>query len=563
MQLSPSAHTDTFCRDNLPPDGQWPDLDLSIAGLAYPDRLNAADELLDATIAVHGPDRRCLLSPEGTWSYGDVAARASQIARVLTEDLGLVPGNRVLLRGPNNPWLAACWLGVLKAGGVAVATMPMLRTAELTNICEIAQVQLALCDHRFTAELAAVPGVGIITFGGDDAADLAALAAAKPGTFASVPTAGDDVAMIAFTSGTTGRPKAAMHFHRDLLATCDTYSRLVLRPGPDDLFTGTPPLAFTFGLGALLLFPLRAGAATLLLEKATPAELADAIAAYGVTIVSTAPTAYRAMLAAGKADQLRGLRRPVSAGEHLPRSTFDSFYAATGVQIVDGIGSTEMLHIFVSATPGQIRAGSTGTEVPGYRAVILDAEGKPVPDGEPGRLAVKGPTGCRYLNDPRQQQYVQDGWNITGDTYVRDADGLLLVPGAVRRHDHLRRLQHRRPGDRGSAAQPSGRRRVRGRRRAGRGPRAAGQGVRDPEGRRRRRRRQGQGAAGPGEGADRAVQVPARDRVRHRAAAHQHRQAAAVPAARAVIPWRPDATCADAASLYVNMSSHPRGRKPR
>ena len=423
MQLSPSAHTDTFCRDNLPPDGQWPDLDLSIAGLAYPDRLNAADELLDATIAVHGPDRRCLLSPEGTWNYGDVAVRASQIARVLTEDLGLLPGNRVLLRGPNNPWLAACWLGVLKAGGVAVATMPMLRTAELTNICEIAQVQLALCDHRFTAELAAVPGVGIITFGGDDATDLAALAAAKPGTFASVQTAGDDVAMIAFTSGTTGRPKAAMHFHRDLLATCDTYSRLVLQPGPDDLFTGTPPLAFTFGLGALLLFPLRAGAATLLLEKATPAELADAIAAYGVTIVSTAPTAYRAMLAAGKADQLRGLRRPVSAGEHLPRSTFDSFHAATGVQIVDGIGSTEMLHIFVSATPGQIRAGSTGTEVPGYRAVILDAEGKPAPDGQPGRLAVKGPTGCRYLNDPRQQQYVQDGWNITGDTYVRDADG--------------------------------------------------------------------------------------------------------------------------------------------
>jgi 2-aminobenzoate-CoA ligase len=423
MQLTPSAHTDTFCRDNLPPDGQWPDLDLSIGGLAYPDQLNAADELLDATIAVHGPDRRCLLSPEGTWSYGDVAIRASQIARVLTEDLGLVPGNRVLLRGPNNPWLAACWLGVLKAGGVAVATMPMLRTAELTSICEIAQVRLALCDHRFTAELAAVPGVGIITFGADDAGDLTALAATKPGTFTSVPTAGDDVAMIAFTSGTTGRPKAAMHFHRDLVATCDTYSRLVLRPGPDDLFTGTPPLAFTFGLGALLLFPLRAGAATLLLEKATPVELADAIAAHGVTIVSTAPTAYRAMLTAGKADQLRGLRSPVSAGEHLPKSTFDAFYAATGVQIVDGIGSTEMLHIFVSATPGQIRAGSTGTEVPGYRAVILDAEGKPAPDGEPGRLAVKGPTGCRYLNDPRQQQYVQDGWNITGDTYVRDADG--------------------------------------------------------------------------------------------------------------------------------------------
>jgi len=423
MQLSPSAHTDTFCRDNLPPDDQWPDLDLASAGLGYPDRLNAADELLDATIGRFGPDRPCLLSPAETWSYGDVAARASQVARVLTEDLGLVPGNRVLLRGPNNPWLAACWLGVLKAGGVAVATMPMLRTAELTSICQIASVQLALCDHRFTAELAAVPGTGLVTYGGPDEADLVTLAASKPGEFASVRTAADDVAMISFTSGTTGRPKAAMHFHRDLLATADTYSRLVLKPGPDDLFTGTPPLAFTFGLGALLLFPLRAGAATLLLEKATPPELADAIAEHGVTIVSTAPTAYRAMLAAGKADQLRGLRSPVSAGEHLPRSTFEAFLAATGVQIVDGIGSTEMLHIFVSATPGQIRPGSTGTEVPGYRAVVLDADGKPAPDGEPGRLAVKGPTGCRYLSDPRQQQYVQDGWNITGDTYVRDADG--------------------------------------------------------------------------------------------------------------------------------------------
>jgi 2-aminobenzoate-CoA ligase len=423
MQLSPSAHTDTFCRDNLPPDDQWPDLDLATAGLRYPERLNAADELLDATITSFGPDRRCVLSPQETWTYGDLAARARQVARVLTEDLGLVPGNRVLLRGPNNPWLAACWLGVLKAGGVAVATMPMLRTTELTSICAIARVELALCDHRFTGELAAVPGIRLVTFGGPGDADLVTLAGAKPAEFASVQTAADDVAVIAFTSGTTGRPKAAMHFHRDLLATCDTYSKLVLQPRPDDLFTGTPPLAFTFGLGALLLFPLRAGAATLLLEKATPAELADAIAEHGVTIVSTAPTAYRAMLAAGKSDQLRGLRIPVSAGEHLPQSTFEAFYDATGVQIVDGIGSTEMLHIFVSATPGQIRAGSTGTVVPGYRAVILDAEGKPVPDGQPGRLAVKGPTGCRYLNDPRQRQYVQDAWNITGDTYVRDADG--------------------------------------------------------------------------------------------------------------------------------------------
>jgi 2-aminobenzoate-CoA ligase len=421
MQLSPSAHADTFCRDNLPPADQWPDLDLSLAGLSYPGLLNAADELLDATIAARGAGRRCLLAPGEAWTYGDLAARASQVARVLTEDLGLVPGNRVLLRGPNNPWLVACWFGVLKAGGVAVTTMPMLRTAELTTICEIAQVNLALCDHRFTDELAAVPRVRIVTFG--DSAGLTALASAKPSAFSSVATAADDVAIIAFTSGTTGRPKATMHFHRDLLAVADTFSARVLRPEPDDLFAGTPPLAFTFGLGAAVLFPFRAGAASLLLEKATPAELADHIAAFGVTIVSTAPTAYRAMLAAGKADQLRGLRKPVSAGEHLPGPTWQAFYDATGVKIIDGIGSTEMLHIFIGSAGEEIRPGSTGREVPGYRAVILDAEGKQVPDGEPGRLAVKGPTGCRYLNDPRQRVYVQDGWNITGDTYIRDPDG--------------------------------------------------------------------------------------------------------------------------------------------
>jgi 2-aminobenzoate-CoA ligase len=423
MQLSPSAHADSFCRDSLPRPGEWPELDLALAGLDYPQRLNAADELLDATIAAHGAGRRCLLSPEETWTYGDLAERASQVAQVLTEDFGLVPGNRVLLRGPNNPWLVACWFGVLKAGGVAVTTMPMLRTAELTTICEIAQVDLALCDHRFIQELAGVPGVRITGYGGEGEDDLTALTKAKPAKFGSVATAADDVAIIAFTSGTTGRPKATMHFHRDLLAVADTFSAEVLKPEPDDLFTGTPPLAFTFGLGALVLFPFRVGAATLLLEKATPAELADHIAAFGVSVVSTAPTAYRAMLAAGKADQLRGLRRPVSAGEHLPGSTWQAFYDATGVAIIDGIGSTEMLHIFIGSADEQIRPGSTGREVPGYRAVILDAAGQPVPDGQPGRLAVKGPTGCRYLNDPRQQVYVQDGWNITGDTYVRDADG--------------------------------------------------------------------------------------------------------------------------------------------
>jgi 2-aminobenzoate-CoA ligase len=433
MPLTPSAHVDTFCRDHLPPADQWPDLEFTLPELAYPSRLNCAWELLDPVIGRLGPDRPCLLpqDPEAApWSYGDLARAANRIARVLTEDFGLVPGHRVLLRGPNNPWLAACWFGVILAGGVAVTTMPLLRAAELRTICEIASVRLALCDDRFVTDLAQADVPGLRTIGYDASApaagsggSLAGLAAGKPATFSPVPTAADDVALIAFTSGTTGRPKAAMHFHRDVLAVADTFSAHVLKPVPEDIFSGTPPLAFTFGLGALLIFPLRAGAATLLVERASPAELADLIAARGVTVVSTAPTAYRAMLAAGKADQLRGLRRPVSAGETLPGSVWHAFREATGVSIIDGIGSTELLHIFISAADEQIRPGATGLAVPGYRAAILDESGAPVPDGQPGRLAVKGPTGCKYLADDRQRSYVSDGWNFTGDTYVRDADG--------------------------------------------------------------------------------------------------------------------------------------------
>ncbi|MGO8981309.1 MAG: AMP-binding protein [Streptosporangiaceae bacterium] len=425
MQLSPSAHADSFCRDSLPPAAHWPELEFTLPGLRYPSRLNCADELLDATIAARGPARPCLLSPDEAWSYGDLARRSAQVARVLADQLGLLPGNRVLLRGPNNPWLVACWFGVLKAGGVPVTTMPLLRAAELAKICDIARVRLALCDHRLTDELAAAgaEGLRIISYGGTGPSDLTVLAGRQPDSFASVRTAADDVAMIAFTSGTTGRPKATMHFHRDVLAVADTFSGHVLRPSADDLFTGTPPLAFTFGLGGLVIFPMRAGAATLLLEKATPAELADQIADRGVTVCFTAPTAYRAMIAAGRAEQLRGLRRPVSAGEHLPASTWQAFRDATGAAIIDGIGSTELLHIFISAADGEIRPGATGRAVPGYRAVVLDGEGKPVPDGEPGSLAVRGPTGCRYLADSRQLSYVRDGWNLTGDTYVRDAGG--------------------------------------------------------------------------------------------------------------------------------------------
>jgi len=432
MQLSPSAHADTFCRDNLPPPEQWPEFSFSLPGLRYPDRVNCAEELLDTTIKRHGADRPCVLSPAGDWTYGELLTVASQVARVLTEDFGIVPGNRVLLRGPNNPWLVACWLGVVKAGAVTVSTMPLLRATELATIGEIAQPALALCDHRFTWDLTTgLPDLTVVPYGGDQPDDLTRLAGQKPGDFASVATAADDVAMIAFTSGTTGRPKATMHFHRDVLAIADTFSARLLRPTPDDVFTGTPPLAFTYGLGGLLVFPLRAGASTLLLEKASPEELAAQIAGRGVTACSTAPTGYRAMIASGCGEQLRGLRLAVSAGEHLPASTWQAFYDATGVPIIDGIGSTEMLHIFISAAGADIVPGATGRAVPGYEAAILDDDGKPVPDGTIGRLAVKGPTGCRYLADDRQRSYVRDGWNLTGDSYLRDADGYFWYQARV------------------------------------------------------------------------------------------------------------------------------------
>ncbi len=425
-RLSRSAHVDTFCRDSLPPPGSWPELIFELPEVRYPEQLNCAYELLDAVIARYGGDRRCLLTPQGDeWSYGGLRRTVNQIARVLTGELGIVPGNRVLLRGPNNPWLAACWLAVLKAGAVAVTTMPLLRPGELTTVAEIAQVNLALCDWRFEEDLRAadLSGAPIVSYGGSAASDLTRRAAAAPDGFDAVPTAADDVALLAFTSGTTGRPKATMHFHRDVLAIADTFSRHVVRPSPDDLFTGTPPLAFTFGLGGLLVFPLRVGAATLLIEKASPEDLADEIAKHQVTVCSTAPTGYRAMIAAGKAGQLGSLRRPISAGEHLPEATWRAFREATGVSLIDGIGSTEMLHVFVSAADEAIRPGATGRAVPGYQATILDEAGLPVPPGVPGRLAVKGPTGCRYLNDPRQASYVQHGWNITGDTFTQDEDG--------------------------------------------------------------------------------------------------------------------------------------------
>jgi 2-aminobenzoate-CoA ligase len=425
MQLSPSAHVDTFTRDNLPPAALWPRFLYELPELAYPSRLNCAEELLDRTIERFGADRPCLRDASGAvWSYAQLLDRANRIARVLVDDLGVVPGNRVLLRGPNNPWQVACWFGIVKAGAVVVNTMPMLRAAELTTIADLASVRLALCDPRFTDDLAKadIEGLRTVTYGGDDD-ELGVRMRDRPPSFDTVPTAADDVCLLAFTSGTTGRPKATMHFHRDLLAVADTFSAHVLKPRPDDVFAGSPPLAFTFGLGGLVIFPMRAGASTVLLEKATPDELFPAVGQHRVSVLFTAPTAYRAALPRIAEHDLSSLRRCVSAGEALPASTAEAFRAATGLAIIDGIGTTEMLHIFIAAADQDVRAGSSGKPVPGYEARVIDASGAPVPDGTPGRLAVRGPTGCRYLADERQREYVQDGWNITGDTYVRDADG--------------------------------------------------------------------------------------------------------------------------------------------
>ncbi|WP_017597813.1 AMP-binding protein [Nocardiopsis lucentensis] len=428
--LSPTGHVDTFTRDHLPPPEQWPELVLDPPAPRYPDRINCAEELLDGTIATHGADRPCLVGEHESLTYGALRDRADRVARVLVEDTGLVPGQRVLLRGPNSPWTAACWLGILRAGGVVVTVLPVLRTDELAAVMRSARVTHALCDARFLDDLAAAAAVmastpHVIAYGGAGSEDLTARAAARPAGFAPVRVAADDACMIAYTSGTTGTPKGCVHFHRDVLAVADTYSAHVLRPTPDDVFTGSPPFGFTFGLGGLLIFPLRAGASSVLLERPHPGALLGAVAEHGVSVLFTAPTAYRAMLGRLDGHDLSRLRRCVSAGEHLPAATWHAWHEATGLRMLDGIGATEMLHIFVSSTDEHTRPGSTGRPVPGFEAVVLDDDGRPVPDGRPGHLAVRGPVGCRYLDDDRQRDYVRDGWNLTGDTYVRDADGYL------------------------------------------------------------------------------------------------------------------------------------------
>lgn len=421
--MDKSAHVDTFCRDNLPPPEQRPPLKFELPELQYPEILNCARALVDANVEQGGGDRSCLRSDDVDWSYGQTLELVNQISHVLRGDLGVVPGNRVLLRGPNSPWLAAALLAVMKAGAVAVPTMPQLRVGELRTIIDKAQVGTALCDHRFVDDLErADAGIQIVPFGANDAGDLTHRATSRPTAFDGIPTFADDVCLIAFTSGTTGQPKGCLRFHRDMLVVGDTFSRHIIKPTPGDVFTGSPSLAFMYGLGQNLMFPLRAGATALLIEQGSPPALVDAISRHRPTVCATAPTAYRRLHELD--GDLSSLRRCVSAGEPLPASTWHDFHDLTGLTIIDGIGTTELFHIFISASDNNIRPGATGLPVPGYEVAVIDNEtGIPVADGTVGHLAVRGPTGCNYLADARQTKYVRHSWNVTGDAYLRDEDG--------------------------------------------------------------------------------------------------------------------------------------------
>jgi 2-aminobenzoate-CoA ligase len=424
-----SAHVDTFARDHLPAPEQMPEFLFNLPELHYPDRLNCAGAFVDDWLAAGHGDRDCLISPTERLSYAGLAERVNRIANVLTRDLGVVAGNRVLLRGPNSPMMVAAYFAVIKAGGVVVATMPLLRAKEIAFPVAKAEIRLALCDARLADEMEKTrplaSGLQRIVYWGRPGADGLEALMNKSGyeNFDACDTASDDVCLIAFTSGTTGVPKGTMHFHRDMLAICDTFGKYVLRASRDDRFIGSPPIAFTFGLGGLVLFPLRIGAAAVLLEKAGPDDLMPAIGKFGATICFTAPTAYRYILGKIADHDLSSLRKCVSAGETLPAATFEAWLAATGIRIIDGLGSTEMLHVFIGCREEDMRAGATGKPVPGYEARVIDEVGRELPAGTAGRLAVRGPTGCRYLGDKRQAEYVQHGWNVTGDTYIKDADG--------------------------------------------------------------------------------------------------------------------------------------------
>lgn len=426
--LGPTGHIDSFSRDHLPPADEWPDFLLD--GFEYPDHLNVGVELTDAMVARSFGDHTALIGNGRRRTYKELTDWTNRLAHALVEDYGVVPGNRVLIRSANNPAMVAAWLAATKAGAVVVNTMPMLREGELAKIIDKAEIKLALCDTRMMDELVNCAKKSkwlekVVGFDGtaNHDAELDRMALNKPVKFDAVATGRDDVALLGFTSGTTGEPKATMHFHRDLLIIADGYAREVLGVTSEDVFVGSPPLAFTFGLGGLAIFPLRFGAAATLLEQATPPNMVDIIQTYKATISFTAPTAYRAMMAAmEKGADLSSLRIAVSAGETLPAPVFEEWTTKTGKPILDGIGATELLHIFLTNRLGDAKPAATGRPVAGYEARIVDDEMNELPRGEIGKLAVRGPTGCRYLADDRQSVYVRDGWNLTGDSFFQDED---------------------------------------------------------------------------------------------------------------------------------------------
>lgn len=427
--LGPTAHVDAFTRDNLPPEELMPEFLLD--DFQYPEKLNVAVELTDKMVERGFGDKTALIGNGRVRSYSEMRQWTNRLAHVLVEDFGVVPGARVLIRSANNPAFVACWLAATKAGAVVVNTMPMLRAGELAKIVEKAKVKLALCDTRILEEMElcaqSCPDLKVVGFDGtaNYDAELDNLALMKPAHFDAVETGRDDVALLGFTSGTTGNPKATMHFHRDLLAIADGYAKTVLNVKPDDIFVGSPPLAFTFGLGGLAVFPLRFGASAVLLESAPPPELIRIIEAHKATICFTAPTAYRVMLQAmDEGADLSSLRAAVSAGETLPAPIYQAWIEKTGKPMLDGIGATEMLHIFISNRFDSHQAATTGKPVKGYQAKIVDENMNEKPRGEVGLLAIKGPTGCRYLDDiEKQKAYVKDGWNITGDAFMQDENG--------------------------------------------------------------------------------------------------------------------------------------------
>ena len=426
MVLRPSQHRDSFARENLPPEDQWPVFEFSLPQLRIPDPFNCGAWLLDRALDEQASQKAAIFQGDTVWSYADLAAHTNRLCHVLTDELGVVPGNRILLRGANSPIMFALWLAVMKVGAIAVSTMPMLRSRELQPIVEKAQIALAICSDDLTGDLEALlaaTALRRIVAYGSAASELERAMAAKPDQFAAISTSQDDVCLIAFTSGTTGQPKATMHFHRDVLAMCETFARHMVPAGPEAIFTGTPSIAFTFGLGGLLVFPLYFRAAIALPRAGTPTALAEAIERHRATHVFTSPTAYRAITAWKKEFDLSSLKVCVSAGEVLSKAISDSWFAATGIRLIDGIGGTEMIHIFISAAGDDIRPGATGKPVPGYTAQLFDQNLRPVEGPGTGRLGIRGPTGCRYLSDPRQRDYVVGGWNMTGDVYRRDAEG--------------------------------------------------------------------------------------------------------------------------------------------